>query len=488
MSVTKRAYKLAQRCPRLAWYSERHRSPLDETIRWRIDVGNRIGEYARRRYPTGVLLPWRDGLEATKEAIADTSNSVLFEPSFQVGSLVTRADVLERVPGGWRLIEFKSGASVKPDYEQEAFFQAYVMGLCGIPIEDVCIGFVNTAYRWPGDVDYDHNELLQVESVWARKDKVMPKVDAGIRIAEAALASEEAPAKHLARKCFRPDDCEFLEKCHPEGTSGTIFHIPDLNWRAADKLVESGIVFSADLTDQSELNESTIRTLAAIRTGKPDYDPGLQVALDQVKFPALFLDFETVGSAFPLFAGTRPYEDIQFQWSGHMVDYAAQPESEWRHFEFLPEGAEDPREDFCQTILPLLREAATVVHYSPYEERQLGALNRAEIPGSQECLDLLKAKQWDLMVAIKDNVFHPDFKGKTSIKVTLPTLVEGFSYDGLNIKDGQAAQIGYLRMIDSQTPPEIAAQTREDLLAYCKLDTEAMVRIYQALCLAILPS
>ncbi len=72
-------------------------------------------------------------------------------------------------------------------------------------------------------------------------------------------------------------------------------------------------------------------------------------------------------------------------------------------------------------------------------------------------------------------------KGKVSIKVTLPNLVEGFSYEGLTIKDGQAAQIAYLRMIDPETSPADAAQIRADLLAYCRLDTEAMVRIFQAL-------
>lgn len=481
MSVTKRAVKLAQRCPRLAWYSDRVRLPLDETARWRMTMGNRIGEIARQLYRNGILLPWKDGLEPTRAALASDTWDALFEASFQVGDLVTRVDVLERVPGGWRLIEFKSGASVKSDYEQEAFFQAYILEQCGVPIRDVCIGFVNTEYCWAGGDGYDPNELLRVESVWEKRDKWLPKIEAGVRMARVAVSSKDGPPRFLARKCFRPEDCDYLERCHPEATEGTIFHIPDLFWRDADALVDKGIVFAKDLPATADQKESTRRTLAAIQSGVPDIDPALKGVLDVVKFPALFLDFETVGSALPLFPGTRPYENIQFQWSAHVLNAADQRESEWKHIEYLPNDASDPRESFCSSLLPLLQDAASVVHYSPFEERQLGALNSAEIPGGKECHELLRAKQWDLMVAIKENVFHPGFKGKVSIKVTLPTLVEGFSYEGLSIKDGQAAQIAYLRMIDPETSPADAAQIRADLLAYCRLDTEAMVRIFQAL-------
>ena len=481
MSVTKRAVKLAQRCPRLAWYSDRVRLPLDETARWRMSMGNRIGDIARQRYPNGLLLPLKDGLELTKAALASDVADALFEASFQVDDLVTRVDVLERIPGGWRLIEFKSGASVKADYEQEAFFQTYVLERCGVPIQDVCIGFVNTGYCWPGGDGYDPNELLRVASVWEKRDKWLPKIEAAVRIAREAVASEDGPPRFLARKCFRPDDCDYLDRCHPEATEGTIFHIPDIFWRDADALVEKGILFARDLPADEGQKESTRRTLAAMQSGVPDIDPALKRALDMVKFPALFLDFETVGSALPLFPGTKPYENIQFQWSAHVLEAPDQPESEWQHIEYLPTDALDPRESFCSSLLPLLTNAASVVHYSPFEERQLGALNGAEIPGGKECHELLRAKQWDLMVAIKENVFHPSFKGKISIKVTLPSLVEGFSYEGLTIKDGQAAQIAYLRMIDPETSPAEAAQIRADLLAYCRLDTEAMVRIFQAL-------
>ena len=54
-------------------------------------------------------------------------------------------------------------------------------------------------------------------------------------------------------------------------------------------------------------------------------------------------------------------------------------------------------------------------------------------------------------------------------------------YDDLQIADGTAAQRAFLDLIAEEPASTRRKQLREQLLAYCKRDTEGMLRLYQAL-------
>ena len=49
------------------------------------------------------------------------------------------------------------------------------------------------------------------------------------------------------------------------------------------------------------------------------------------------------------------------------------------------------------------------------------------------------------------------------------------------MKEGLAASAAYSRLVFDDVPEEEQVETRQALLAYCKRDTEAMVRVYEAL-------
>jgi hypothetical protein len=50
------------------------------------------------------------------------------------------------------------------------------------------------------------------------------------------------------------------------------------------------------------------------------------------------------------------------------------------------------------------------------------------------------------------------------------------------IKEGTAASEGYLEAIDPATDADRKAELEEQLLRYCKFDTEAMVEIVRLFC------
>jgi len=90
----------------------------------------------------------------------------------------------------------------------------------------------------------------------------------------------------------------------------------------------------------------------------------------------------------------------------------------------------------------------------------------------------------DLLVVFRSGgYYHPDFNGSFSLKSILPALFPGdaeLSYENQAIQNGGTAMETYARL-HRLRDPAMRERIRADLLAYCRLDTLAMVRIYEFL-------
>jgi hypothetical protein len=87
----------------------------------------------------------------------------------------------------------------------------------------------------------------------------------------------------------------------------------------------------------------------------------------------------------------------------------------------------------------------------------------------------------DLQDVFKTAYIHPDACGSSSLKKVLPALLPEVTYDRLAIQDGTMAMERWEDLVTNNLPEDEVAQRRKDLLAYCELDTLAMVKIYQHL-------
>jgi len=63
----------------------------------------------------------------------------------------------------------------------------------------------------------------------------------------------------------------------------------------------------------------------------------------------------------------------------------------------------------------------------------------------------------------------------------LPALIDDLDYEDLEIREGGQAAVAYVEMIDENTPPDRGTKVAEALRAYCRRDTEAMVRLFHRL-------
>jgi hypothetical protein len=92
----------------------------------------------------------------------------------------------------------------------------------------------------------------------------------------------------------------------------------------------------------------------------------------------------------------------------------------------------------------------------------------------------INARAVDLLPIAQARYYHPSQQGSWSIKKVLPAVVPELRYDALDgVQDGGMAMGAFLEGIHPNTSTARKAQIEQQLLAYCALDTYAMVRLWQ---------
>ena len=98
------------------------------------------------------------------------------------------------------------------------------------------------------------------------------------------------------------------------------------------------------------------RALRAVQQGAPVLEPGVARLMREQPWPRHYLRFETIGFAVPVWAGTRPYQVLPFQWS---CDVETAP-GVWRHQGYLADAQGDPRRAFATSLLAALGQSGCV--------------------------------------------------------------------------------------------------------------------------------
>ena len=400
------------------------------------DAGAAVGQLARRRFPGGRLIPethleHSQAVKTTADLISDPAIPALYEAAFTARGISIRADILKRNRRGFDLVAVKSAAKVKPEYVTDAAIQVYTVESAGIPVNRAYIMHVNNKYAYPGG-PYDLAQLFTLADVTDDvRSFIAGEMPGELARMRAALQSDAAPEIATGRHCHKPHRCPFYGHCH---------------------------------TDES------------IDYRPPYINPDLNSVLKEIDFPMTFLDFESANPPLPLYPGTRPYQKIPFQWSMHLRDSAGR----LTHKSHINNDADDPRERLAASLLQAIPPAGAIITYSPYESLVIKDLVQ-QFPQYAAQLSALRGRMVDLQKLLKANYYHPEFRGRYSLKSVLPAVAPDLDYADLDLADGLAATAAYARMTAPGTPECEKSRIRQSLLAYCHRDTEAMVRVYDAL-------
>jgi hypothetical protein len=233
-----------------------------------------------------------------------------------------------------------------------------------------------------------------------------------------------------------------------------------------------------DLPPDLPLNPVAGRQVAALRTGQMQVESSLASALAIFVGPLAFLDFETVSPAVPRWPGCSPYSAVPVQLSCHLEDGAGRH----RHLEWLADGPGDPRLEFTLFLVEACAGARTIVSYNAgFEAECLRHLAEA-LPHLAPELTDVERRLVDLLPVVRNHVYHPEFDGSFSLKQVLPALLSDMQYDGMEVAEGRAASRELAQLLFGEPmDPQERSVIRESLLAYCKQDTWAMVRLLQTL-------
>jgi hypothetical protein len=482
--LSKSRFLAGLHCPLNLWYQCYNRdlasevSPAQQAI---FDMGHEVGRLATQLYPGGVLieedhLHHKEAVQSTLAAMKDPSVAAIYEAAFISDGVRIRVDILERLnDGAWNLIEVKSATSVKDLYLPDVAVQYHVLKGSGLNILTAAILHLNNQYVYDGN-QLDLNGLFTLSDLTGEVHDLQEKIPSQLAGLKGMLAEANPPAIYPSKNCISPYKCGFWEFCTAEMPKYWVMRLGGISQTKFSELIEMGIEDISHIPDSFPLSALQSRMRDCVANREEYIDPDLLDELMDVEYPIHFLDFETMGTAIPRYAGTRPYQTIPFQWSDHVL----YRDGTLEHREYLCEEDKDPREEFVNTLIEGLGERGTIFIYTTYEK---GVLNGVieHLPKYEGQLLAIIDRFKDLHATIRRCFYHPDFQGSFSLKSVLPAVLPAMSYETLSIQEGSQASVEYFRMLDPATSSEEREKIKKDLLDYCGHDTLAMVRIREEL-------
>ena len=481
--VSKSKFLNGQQCAKLLWYAFNAKGQIpapDASTQAIFDQGHEVGALAKQLFPAGVeisagVADFNETIRRTKKALK--LRQLLFEAAFAANGGYCRVDILAPVLGdAWDLIEVKSTTAAKDVHLPDLAFQTWVLAMAGLKIRRCSLMHINSDYVRQGDVD--PKKFFTLVDLTDQVANLAQTVEDSLDDMVAVIQQPQEPDIKIGPHCSDPYSCPLQDKCWaflPDQNVTTLYRAG----QKAFKLLADEVLAIKDIPDDYKLTENQTIQREAVLSGEPHVDgPALTAFLSQLQYPVSYLDFETFSSAIPLFDGVRPYQQIPFQYSLHVVRSAgAKPE----HYAFLAEGRDDPRAEFMRRLHADLPEAGSVVVYN-------AAFEKARL---NECCELMPGfKAWnrkverrivDLLLPFRGfRYYHPQQDGSASMKAVLPVLT-GHSYADLEIQEGGTASMEFLRVTFGDVPEAERRKVRKQLERYCGQDTEGMIWIVEAL-------
>lgn len=421
--------------------------PVDENTQALFDSGHKFEPYAESLFPEGVSLGFTDYDEylslpqRTQEAIA-RGDHVLFQPRFEWQNFTCICDIIGFVGDKEvDLYEIKASTSAKPEHEFDLAFQTAVLEGTGLTVRNIYVIHVNNQYVRHGQIEAD--KITHTEDV---TEKVREKGELTAKYMPMALSVAQQPKM--------PDPAPELAKLGSKKDWLQIY---------ANIVPSEPKVWPEDTAPVIQHEE-------------------IKQFLGDLKYPLYFLDYETLMSLVPYFDGQRPYQQVPFQYSLHILQ---SPDAELEQREYLHRDDSDPSRPLTKQLISDIGDTGTVlVWYEAFEKARNSELGDM-FPEYKGAMEAINARVVDLILPFKNKWYDdPRFEGSASIKQVLPVLCPDLSYKALGIQEGGSAQRLWMEAVLDGKRDDQKEKILNDLVEYCGLDTLAMVEIYRRLVVA----
>lgn len=488
MQLSKSDYVTYLKHPAWLWIKKHAKTilpPIDPATQAIFDTGHEFEQYAEALFPGGVTLGFNDYdeylslPERTTQALEEGINTI-FQGRFEYEQLTFICDIVQVVEGKEiDLIEIKSSTSAKPEHSVDLAFQMVVLEKCGFTVRNISVIHVNNQYVRDGAIDPKSITAKTdvTEGVKAARDNTLQKIDEALEV----MASTECPdisPLYADKKSF--GDWLDIYKHMKSPKPGSIFELCQMDAKTIQNLQTNNITLIKDIPADFVMKPKQRLQVEALQQGHPTVDiDKIKEFLNSFTYPLYFFDYETLGSLVPYFDGLKPYQQLPFQYSLHILD---SPDGELRHEEFLHSDSANPSEPLTKALISHIGNKGTVITWSMGFEKSCNSLLGELVTKHTKFYAELNERIVDLMTPFSRNWYiDAGFCGSASIKKVLPVLIPSLSHKDLDISDGSSAQRLWMEAVLDGKRESEKDQILSDLVEYCKLDTLAMVEIYRRL-------
>lgn len=485
MLISKSQYIRGLQCYKSLWLYKNKpelRDSPDQAQESLFDTGNDVGELAKQLFPNGQEIKFDannfDGMIAKTKELIKSGCEVIYEATFNENGIFAMADILVKNGSAWDMYEVKASTNVKEYHLNDAAIQWYALSNA-INLNRAYIIHINNQYIRQGELDT--NQLFTITDVTEEVQNKQFQIPFNLEQMQQML-SEDVPNIDIGTHCSDPYACDFQGHCWQHISYPSIFNLYWMNGNKKFEMYYKGMKTYEDIPSDFKLNTTQKLQVDTNKSKEPYVDKKIiKDFLDTIEYPINFFDFETFQNAIPRFDNQRPYMQIPFQYSLHIL----YEDGTIEHKEFLGDENKDPRNDLINQMLEDITKTGSIVAYNQsFEMSRIKELASFNIEKQDELL-ALNERFVDLIVPFRGRgYYHPNFHGSFSIKSVLPAMFPNdneLDYKKLGlIQNGSDAMDTFakLHLLKDKSKRDAI---RKDLLAYCHLDTLAMVRIWERL-------
>ncbi len=492
MYLSKSKYTRALQCPKMLWMDMHKPSEAvdNSTLQEIFERGTDVGDLARSYFGEYSLVPHSDKksfmIEETQKLIEE-GVTIIAEASFAYNGNFCSVDILRKTPCGWEMYEVKSSTELKDVYLDDIAYQCYVLKNCGINLTGIYNMHLNSNYVRNGELDI--KQLFTVEDCSEAVFMRLPYVEQNIQQIEQFFARTEdyEPEYDIGMHCEKPYICAYKNYCQRNLPTPNVFDINSRYKKALKyQLYHEGIITFEDVLANKEKARLNKKQQLQVETEVFNKPPTvnkieLQKFLDSLTYPLYNLDFETYMQGVPLYDGIWAYRQIPFQYSLHIQKEKG---GECEHREHLGKEGTDTRRALAEQLCADIPMNVCSLAYSSQFERRIIRELAVDYPDLSEHLMNIHDNIIDLAKPFqKFDYYCKEFYGRYTIKLVLPAMCPNdpeLDYHNLEqIQNGGDASTTFAKL-HTKSPEEIAI-TRKNLLAYCGLDTLAMVKVLEKL-------
>ena len=484
--LSKSRYISGQQCNKLLWFKSIRKPPpeeMDEATKDRLKAGDDVGDLAKELFPGGTEIEYLP--DNPEKMVEDTNMAIekgapIYEATFFIDNNLIRADLMNQTKDGWDLYEVKSSSKLKPYHIEDASFQWYVLSqIEGLKMNNAYVITINSRYVKDGDIDQD--KLFTKNNITKEVNDNLAIVPNEINKMQGMIERDVEPNTPIGPHCSKPHFCQYKKLCWEDVKDNSVLNLYRMRAKQKFDLFDNQFKTFDEIPDGTKLSDIQQKQITSYLKNKSFIDKnGVKEFIDSIEYPISYFDFETFQDAVPRFDNQRPYMQMPFQFSLHIQN---EPLGKLEHFEWIGDHKDDPRKEIAEKMLEWIPLTGTIIAYNQsFEMNCIKELARYNVSLSDQLLALNK-RFTDLIIPFRQGHYYdPEFKGSFSIKKVLPALCpndSSLNYDSLNITNGGEASLAYKKF--HELNDEEIETHRNDLFAYCELDTLGMVKILEKL-------